>query len=104
MFWWGHFFSATLHLQGDHLEKHREVIEKNMSRLLDQNCFIGIGSTPWEYHYGKDNYAPLSSEHLSHIRHCEFLKLSQKYELNNWQKVPHDVLQFYELLMGVLED
>jgi hypothetical protein len=103
MFWWGHFFSATIHLQGDHLEKYRDAIVKNITLLLERDVYISIGHTPWEYHYGNDNYAPLTVDHESHIRDCDFLKLSQKYELDNWQSVPIEVVQFYELLLVVLE-
>ena len=103
MFWWGHFFSATLHLQGDYLLKYRATVEKNLVRLLDKDIFLAIGTSPWEYHYSKDNYARLTIDHQSHISTCAFLKLSQKYELTDWQMVPGQVLAFYELILDVLE-
>jgi hypothetical protein len=103
MFWWGHFFSATLHLQGDHLEEYRAAIEKNIAKLLNQSIYIGINKSPWEYHYGKDNYVLLEINHDTHIQTCDFLKLSQKYELTDWQMVPQHVFRFYKLMIEVLE-
>lgn len=103
MFWWGHFFSATLHLQGDYLNQYRNTIGHNITKLMNQDIYIGIGNSPWEYHYGKDNYTLLNTDHQSHIQTCDFLKISQKYELTDWQKVPRQVFQFYELMVEVLE-
>ncbi len=46
MFWWGHFFSSTLHLQGKSLEKLRPMIVANFEKLLDKNIYLSIGETP----------------------------------------------------------
>ncbi|MCK5457888.1 MAG: hypothetical protein KAI45_12235, partial [Melioribacteraceae bacterium] len=53
MFWWGNFFSGTLHLQGEYLELHRAKLLSNFDMLLHQDIYICDGETPWEYHYGK---------------------------------------------------
>lgn len=103
MFWWGHFFSATLHLQGNYLEQYRQKIEHSISKLSNSAIYISVGDTPWEYHYEPDNYIPLSLNHLPHIRNAVFLKFSQRYELTSWETVPEKVLRFYSLLLDVLE-
>ncbi|MBL4657963.1 MAG: hypothetical protein JKX73_08185 [Flavobacteriales bacterium] len=56
MFWWGNFFSCTLHLQGLYLDEHRDSLVKNAGLLLGEDLYIGVGDTPWEYHYETDNY------------------------------------------------
>jgi hypothetical protein len=99
LFWWGNFFSFTVHLQGRALEKWREgfhhaialkqgtlrsvaSIEKkeNPSVKPERTVYICVNETPWHYHYGKDNYLPiakLSGTELSELLlKKEFVKLS----------------------------
>ncbi len=102
MFWWGHFFSATLHLQGDYLSHFRDRIKQEYDQLLGQGIYYGVGKTPWEYHYGSDNYEPLSEIHRPLIDTSGFLKFSRQFPLNDWQKIPEKVVEFYCLLLPVL--
>jgi hypothetical protein len=54
MFWWGHFFSFTLHLQGDCWNKVRNNLNIG---ALHFPFFISSGrSSAWEYHYEAENY------------------------------------------------
>lgn len=103
MFWWGHFFSATLHLQGNYLEQYRKKIEHSIGKLSNSDIYISVGETPWDYHYEPENYVPLSLNHLPRVRNAEFLKFSQRYELTSWETVPEKVVKFYLLLLDVLE-
>ena len=88
MFWWGNFFSVTLHLQGKYLEESRKSLINNISSLLDKQLYICVGETPWEYHYEPDNYELLQVEHAEQIKSGEFLKLSRKTELSKWKTLP----------------
>jgi hypothetical protein len=102
MFWWGNFFSATLHLEGQFLERFRKQILQSLDELVKMELFISVGATPWEYHYGVDNYLPLSIDHQKHIDSCSFLKLSRKQSLENWKQLPEFSSQFLNQLMGIL--
>lgn len=86
LFWWGHFFSNTLHLQGNSLLTYRFNFLNHYRKLSEDNFYICINSNPWEYHYNKDNYVLVKelkeSEYEEIVRNCEFLKLSRKLELN----------------------
>ena len=55
MFYWGNFFSSTLHLQGECLDVFREKLIANFKQLLNRDLYIAIGESPWQYHYGQDN-------------------------------------------------
>jgi hypothetical protein len=60
MFWWGNFFSATLHLEGIALDDYRNSIRLNLDEIFNKDVFIGVGDTPWQYHYEEDNYSLFS--------------------------------------------
>lgn len=102
MFWWGNFFSATLHLQGVYLERHRDNLAANIDKLLDKDIYLGIGDTPWEYHYEPDNYTELKAGHIEHFKTCDFLKLSRKITLSSWESLPVFSGDTLELLLSAL--
>ncbi len=102
MFWWGNFFSTTLHLEGVYLNYYRNKIIHQLDELDQEQIYIGIGDSPWEYHYKKDNYEILSPDHKKHIEVCTFLKLSKKITLSNWTKIPQISRSFYEQLTTIL--
>lgn len=70
---------------------------------MDQNVYIGIGNSPWEYHYDPDNYELLSNKNIHIIETHPFLKLSKKIELDQWEKVPFLANNFLQQLVGILE-
>jgi hypothetical protein len=103
MFWWGNFFSATLHLEGMALNYYRNSITHNFEKFLNKNIYIGVGETPWQYHYEEDNYIILNETHRDFITNCKFLKLSKKIELKKWNDVPEFSTNFFELVLSVLK-
>jgi hypothetical protein len=103
MFWWGNFFSSTLHLEGSALDYYRNSITKNLDMLLKNDIYICVGDTPWQYHYEKDNYSLLNEEHRDFITNCKFLKLSKKIGLKKWKDIPDFSTNFFELTLSVLK-
>jgi len=91
MFWWGHEFSFTLHLQGEALEMSREKLVQRIG-LLDKNEFyLCVNETPWEYTFETGNYVLLEELHNQKgtafhemIRSMKFVKLSRKLPLDEY--------------------
>lgn len=104
MFWWGNFFSVTLHLQGTSLKFYRDKIIENINLLDNQNIFIGIGETPWDYHYEPNNYEPLSKDHSIFMEKCKFIKLSKKIELEKWQELPSFSTDYFRQILSILNN
>ena len=102
MFWWGHFFSVTLHLQGESLVKYRSSLLTNFDQLLKEELYIAVGNTPWQYHYEPDNYLPLEPEHISIIEQGEFVKLSKKIPVNEFSKLPDFASSFLQRMIRLL--
>ena len=104
MFWWGNFFSSTLHLEGIALDQNRKKFVDNINKLLSKNIFVGIGETPWQYHYSEDNYVPLTKDHGKYISNCIFLKLSKNISLSKWERIPSFASEFLNLMLNVLSN
>ncbi len=93
MCWWGNFFSFTLHLQGESFAKIADHEDEIISSISGKEFYISVHETPWQYHYGDDNYIPVENyEDLpetgkTEMRSRNFLKLSRKLELTEWDEI-----------------
>ena len=92
MFWWGNFFSCTLHLQGTLLDFYRDRLLQNLTRLQDAEVHVCVNKSPWEYHYEPSNYISLNTisegRLSSHLQSASFVKLSKKLPLDEIQELP----------------
>ena len=60
MFWWGHFFSTTLHLTGPFKIQYTPKIVASFDLLVKDRYSIGISNDPWLHHFGPDNYSEIA--------------------------------------------
>lgn len=88
MFWWGNYFSFTLHLSGKYIKSYKINILNNLKNLQQKNFLICIHSEQWVHHLDKDNYLPLDNftqqEVENLIESNKFIKLSRKLQLTNY--------------------
>lgn len=49
LFWWGHHFVFALILEGPHLEQYKQNLLNAYDRLADQNLYILMAPTLWEW-------------------------------------------------------
>jgi hypothetical protein len=107
MFWWGKEFSFTMHIQHTALEHFRNVIEKNISKLGGKQFFYCVNKTPWEYYFEDDNYLLLDnllndSDFEEKIMSAQFIKLSRKIVIGDFEKVPLFASETFRELMALL--
>ena len=86
-FWWGRFFSSTLQLSGIYKNIFHQKIAAAYP-LLAQAHFIGIGTDPWQHHFEKDNYQPISQmsqkSFETFLEEHPFIKIATTFPLSNW--------------------
>jgi len=95
MFLWGCFFSSTIHLQGQYLDRNRQQIKTIAQKLIGTPVYISCGESPWKYSYEPDNYLPLTETSIDQINRNSFIKISQKIELDDYSKVREIASKFY---------
>lgn len=108
MFWWGHFFSITLHLSGIYKQKYLGSIERSFGWLQDEQYFICTGAEEWEHHFEAGNYDPLPGmlpeTFTGHLHNKAFLKLAKNYPLEIWDDAGEILLDSYSGLIALLAD
>ncbi|HEX6191518.1 MAG TPA: hypothetical protein VFZ42_04105 [Chitinophagaceae bacterium] len=106
MFWWGHFFSITLHLSGEMKRIYTRSLQKGYAQMVNNGYFISNNDAEWEHHFESDNYCLLSKisqqDYQLQLQERPFVKLAQKVTLDKWNDA-HDLLaKYYSELMEML--
>lgn len=105
MFWWGHFFSTTLHVSGS-FKKELEGKTIDSYTLLRQNgIFYCISTDEWEHHFEASNYIPVSqsdqNSFSTSIRESSFIKLAKQHPIEMWDEIPEILLSDFKLLINI---
>ncbi len=91
MFWWGNFFSITLHLSGRYKDTFETAVKKNIQTSAEHDFFICINEDEWQHHFKEDNYMPvnkLTFDEINTITQRHFIKVAIKFPLENWDTIP----------------
>lgn len=105
MFWWGNFFSITLHLSGHWKDRYLPGLQQSFTLLQDE-FYIGCNDDPWEHHFDGDNYKKLETldgaEFGDLLGKRKFVKLAAKTAISNWETADKDLMEFFGRLLRLL--
>jgi len=105
MFWWGNFFSVTLHLSGIHKEKFLSDPGLIFPFLREKNFYISIGEDEWQHHFEPDNFVEaknISIAEFQKIAGKQFFKISKKIPVSEWNNAPEFILDSFREIMQFL--
>lgn len=90
MFWWGNFFSVTLHLSGRFKSMFEEKVMMNLQHSR-QDIFVCVHENQWHHHFKPGNYTAVKAfrdDGLNkQINNMQFLKLAIKFPLQPLEDV-----------------
>lgn len=90
MFWWGHYFSVTLHLKGRYKRQYRSIMLNNLSLFAQHDFYISVSEDEWRHEFAEDNYTLLSQLSFNEVENSwqanDFCKLSAKISLRQWNQ------------------
>jgi hypothetical protein len=91
-FWWGNFFSVTLHLSGNYKKMFGNNLLQNSLRMQYENHSVCINENEWQHHFEADNYIPAAQQSLPQLQSIigekTFVKVAAKFELSCWNEMP----------------
>ena len=91
-FWWGNYFSITLHISGKYLQTFGDAV---LQSVKNNNWYLSKSEDEWEHDFENDNYILFddkNNETISNAGSKLFLKIAKKISLDNWQQAE----AFYE--------
>jgi len=103
MFWWGNFFSSTLHLSGNNKKNLLIKILENIALLKENNFHVYEGNDEWEHDLNPNSYKDLSNLTGNDVEKIclanNFLKLAIKFPIDSLEAIEDKLLRNYELLV-----
>ena len=102
-FWWGNYFSLTLHLKGRFLLQFQGSIMEHVELLAENNFYISNSNDEWEHEIHETTYTALQKGGIDLLKKSasqnNFLKLVCKWPLGNANEI-HELLdeQYANLL------
>jgi hypothetical protein len=105
MFWWGNFFSCTLHLANTSKDIFKEKIKQ--SKDLLGNYYISVGDDAWVHHLKESDYRKIDMMTREQFIHsCESLghiKIASRHSFNEWEKIPSHLFEDWKLFLSLCE-
>ena len=106
MFWWGNFFSVTLHLSGDHKKKAEGKLIASFKTLCEKGFYCYGNEDPWEHHFESENYRLLSemskNDFERSVREKPFIKIANKISLLKWDDAEEILQGYFEEIIGMM--
>ena len=105
MFWWGNFFSITLHLSGKYFENKKDV-SKWLAFFREKNFSVCVNEGEWEHDFYPYNFTDikcLDEIQIGALAKKDFFKVSRRIELSEWGNIAFLLEQsFRELIDFIL--
>ncbi len=104
MFWWGNFFSISLHLSGRYCISQKNFTEW-LPFLKENNFFVCINEKEWEHHFSALNYQDaneLTDLQIAEIKEKSFFKAGKKITLKQWELAPEFLEKTFREMISLL--
>ena len=101
-FWWGNFFSMTLHLKGIYKEQYENIISEKASLLSENGFHIGVSEEEWRNDFANDNYMPMNEISADKSSSSDFLKIAAKWELDENGRITSILEEKFRFIMELL--
>ena len=103
-FWWGHFFSTTLHIKGESKKLiYENLQDQQIHQLKTHNYYISVNPDPWIHHFDQSNYQLINSFSPIQWRNSwnanEYIKLASKWPLKNSQFNTKELFESWNFLL-----
>lgn len=103
-FWWGNYFSITLHLSGKYVLLFEDKLAAFIQNPVNEDWFFNVHENEWEHHFEKDNYISFKEMNQSNKLSTNklFIKIAAKLSLNNWQQAEEFFTSHFKMLVECL--
>ena len=106
MFWWGNFFSMSLHISGVYKKMFQQKIMENLQTAAP-GLFICVNENQWQHHFEPDNYIAVKQlpgkDVQAIILKNKFVKLAVKFPLQQWNDMPALLDESFKGIIGMLK-
>ena len=107
MFWWGNFFSITLHLSGSYKKELETALAKNIDVLQQGNYYICVNDDQWQHHFEPGNYFIAVEKKIEELKGIilqrPFIKIAHKFPLEQWNEMPIVLERSFAAMLALIK-
>ena len=103
-FWWGNFFSITLHLSGKYKHEFTPALQHAINENYFQGWYINVADKQWEHHFETDNYSLINSSLANSFAGRPFIKFAKKIPLSEWDNVEDFFIKNFQILLKAISN
>ncbi|WP_339788901.1 hypothetical protein [uncultured Imperialibacter sp.] len=107
LFWWGHYFTLSLHMAGGFWQERKPNILKNIGALTFEKIRFQVDGSPWENDIFSGNFHdlnPSDSVQTLSIEKSTFLRLSYYLPLHEIPNLDEFATKGFKKFMSILKD
>jgi hypothetical protein len=100
-FWWGNYFSCTLHLKG----KYAKLYYENIQGMLqdEEEYYLSVQGNEFNFDLGHEDYTAIKKGGIPDIPYtAPFIKISYKSSFAYWDTTSERLLEAFQKFMSVL--
>lgn len=105
-FWWGHYFSITLHLKGCFLQQYRQPLNAAFAAGQLPGAYLSDAGSEFSFNLEGKNYRlPEKLQAGVYVvqEDIPFLKISYKISFDQWQDAGPALLQCFQQLINAVK-
>ncbi|MEP6615983.1 MAG: hypothetical protein ABJA57_05360 [Ginsengibacter sp.] len=106
MFWWGNFFSITLHISGAFKQLYVHDDPAILENLKKSGAYVCVNDSQWQHHFETSNYiaaSDITATLFQKISEKDFIKIAYKIPLTEWDNAEAFLLKSFRELMIFLK-
>jgi hypothetical protein len=104
-FWWGNFFSSTLHITGDYKTAYFDNIINAYDALATAEYYISNNEDQWTHHFEEGNYTKIDDlskeEFINYCHQFDHIKIAAKWPLWEWDFAATNLFKSWKLLLNI---
>ncbi|MCH5715422.1 hypothetical protein [Niabella hibiscisoli] len=108
LFWWGRFFSTTLHLSGLWQQKAGQQLLNAFEILQKEPLKICYSGDEWVHDINNSSYLPIESIDRERfetiIKEAPFIKIAIQTSINNIENAIEILMQQFEFIVTIIGD
>ncbi|MDP4285995.1 MAG: hypothetical protein Q8891_16400 [Bacteroidota bacterium] len=105
MFWWGNYFSISLHLSGADLKNTIDVSHW-LDSFKEENFLVCVNEKEWEHNFESSNFLDIKKINdlqVKEILQKDFFKFGKKIELGKWDYAQEFLEQSFKEIIKVIK-
>jgi hypothetical protein len=106
MFWWGNYFSITLHVSGIYKIPFQKNNSRTLALLQEKGFFICINEDEWQHHFEESNYTSatkLGSDQMKTILNKSFFKTGKTIPFSEWDNTLRLLSEYFKEILELVE-